>query len=172
MKLPFGPMALALLTGCATSGTELQAECEALHGKFPDVYRCTYDAVAARNPRILKDARAKLYLLRGEQLAQQVESGKLSSLDAKVAWQQLFVELKAANDQEVMAAIGAMSQAMTAGAAAARAATPPTQPMVVTAPAAPPLAVIAPTPPLLQTPVQVNCTSRIEGNRVISTCRQ
>ena len=153
MKLLFGPLALTLLAGCATTGTEMQAECEALHSKFPDVYRCTHDAVAARNPRILKDARAKLYLLRGEQLAQQVDSGKLSSLDARVAWQQLFVELKSANDQEVMAAVNTMSQAMMAGAAAAKAAAPPPQPMVVQ-----------------PAPTSVNCTSSTIGSTVFTNC--
>lgn len=173
MKLLLGPLALALLAGCATSGTEMQAECEALHSKFPDIYHCTYSAVAARNPRILKDARAKLYLLRGEQLAQQVDDGKLSSLDAKVAWQQLYVELKSANDQEVMAAISSLSQVMAASAAAMRAATPPPQSMIYaapTTPSAPPT--IAPISMFPKPPTQINCTSRIEGDRVVSTCRQ
>jgi hypothetical protein len=66
------PCLLALLVGCATSGTEMQAECEARYAKFPDIFNCTHDAVMARNPGIMRDARAKLYLLRGEQLAGQV----------------------------------------------------------------------------------------------------
>jgi hypothetical protein len=64
-----GACLLALLAGCAASGTEMQAECEARYAKFPDIFNCTHDAVMARNPAIMRDARVKLYLLRGEQLA-------------------------------------------------------------------------------------------------------
>ncbi len=91
---------IAVLTGCAT-GTAMQAECESKHSKFTDIYRCTYDSIAARNPSILQDARAKLYLLRGEQLAQEVEKGKISDIDAKVAWQRSFVEMKTGKKQDM-----------------------------------------------------------------------
>lgn len=112
------------LAACATSGTEMQAECEAKHRDFPDIFQCTYENVAARNPAILQDARAKLYLLRGEQLALEVVEKKISNLDAKVAWQRLHVELKAAKDQEVVAAINAVSKNLEASRAAS---VPPTQ---------------------------------------------
>jgi hypothetical protein len=85
--------ACVLIAGCAT-GTAMQGECETQHTSFPEIYRCTYDSIAKRSPNILQDGRAKLYLLRGEQLAQEVADGRMNSLDAKVLWQQLYVELK------------------------------------------------------------------------------
>ena len=109
-----------VVAGCATSGTAMQAECESRHTKFPDIYRCTYDSVVKRNPAILQDARGKLYLLRGEQLAQDVDDGKMTSVDAKFAWQRLFVELKAAKDHEVLAAMDSVSRSLSASRVAPR----------------------------------------------------
>lgn len=108
-------IALAVsLAGCATTGTEMQAECEVKYREFPDIFQCTYDAVASRNPRILQDSRAKLYLLRGEQLALAVVKQQMTSLDAKVEWQKLYVELKAAKEQEISTAMLAVSQSLAA----------------------------------------------------------
>lgn len=90
----------------------MQAECEVKATEFPDIFQCTYENVVARNPQILQDARAKLYLLRGEQLAVEVLEKKRSSLSAKVAWQSLFVELKAAKDQEMAAAFESISRSL------------------------------------------------------------
>jgi hypothetical protein len=94
-----------LLSACATTGTEMKAECEAIYTKFPDIYRCTYDAVAKRNPAILNDPRGKLYLLKGEQLSEQVKSGKISDIDAKVTWQEQLVKLRSENDNAVIEAL-------------------------------------------------------------------
>jgi hypothetical protein len=126
----------------------MQVECEARFDKFPDIYRCTHDAVVARNPAILQDARAKLYLLRGEQLAQEVDAGQRSNIDAKVEWQRLYVELKTAKDQEIMSALAAM----------------PRSPALV--PAAAPTA--SPTPTVVNS--QVNCTSNLLGGTVYTNC--
>lgn len=141
-----------VLTGCATSGTQMQAGCEARFRQFQEIYWCTHDAVVARNPGILSDPRAKLYLLKGEQLAQQVDSGKISSLDAKVEWQGLYVQLKSAKDQEIMA--------MTALTLRSIEASRPVSPPVATVPSA-----------ALRAPQQVNCTSTV-GARTISTSCQ
>lgn len=130
-----------LLAGCAT-GTMMQAECESKHSQFPDIYRCTYDSIAQRSPHILQDGRAKLYLLRGEQLAQEVTEGRMSSLDAKVLWQQLFVQMKSAKDAESLAATDAVSRYLMATRAARPA---PSQ--------------------------TVNCSSTKIGNTVDTTCR-
>jgi hypothetical protein len=127
----------------------MQAECEARYKEFPDIFQCTYDAVTSRNPAIMQDARAKLYLLRGEQLALEVVEHRKSSLDAKVAWQQLYVELKSARDQELIASINATSRSLEASRSA-----------------------MAPTP-LPQTQVQsrgVNCTSTKLGATVYTSC--
>ena len=134
-------LACAVLVGCAT-GTAMQAECESQHTKFPDIYRCTRDSIAARSPNILQDGRAKLYLLRGEQLAQEVNEGRMSSLDAKVLWQQLYVELKSAKDSESLAEMDTVSRYLAASRAART----------------------------IQTP-NVNCTSTQYGNTAYTNCR-
>ena len=92
----------------------MQAECEVKFKEFPDIFQCTYDNVVARNPRILEDARAKLYLLRGEQLAVEVLEKTRSSLSAKVAWQSLYVELKGAKDREMATAFESISRNLEA----------------------------------------------------------
>lgn len=138
------PFIACFLASCATSGTEMQAECEAKFREFPEIFQCTYDAVASRNPGILKDARAKLYLLKGEQLTREVTEKKISSLDAKVAWQRLYVELKTAKEQEVAESLSSLSRSLES--ARSRAASP------------------APT-------MSVNCTSTRLGSSVQTTCQ-
>lgn len=133
--------ACSVIIGCAT-GTAMQAECESQHTKFPAIYQCTRDSIATKSPNILQDGRAKLYLLRGEQLAQEVNEGRMSSLDAKVLWQQLYVELKSAKDNDSLAAMDSVSRYL----AASRTARP------------------------LQTP-NVNCTSTQYGNTAYTNCR-
>lgn len=133
-------MACVLIAGCAT-GTAMQGECEAQHTNFPDIYRCTYDSISKRSPNILQDGRAKLYLLRGEQLAQEVTDGRMNSLNAKVLWQQLYVELKSAKDTESLAAMDSVSRHL----AASRTAQPPQA-------------------------TSVNCTSTKYGNTVDTNC--
>ena len=151
MRSTFITASLAALAGCATSGTAMQAECEAKHRGFAELFQCTYEAVALRNPSILQDARAKLYLLRGEQLSLQVLERKISSLDAKVAWQQLFVELKGARDQEIVAIMNATARSLEASRAAAVQAQPIPQ-------------LIGPKP-------TINCTSTKLGSNVYTTCQ-
>ena len=138
------------LAACATSGTEMQAECEAKYRDFPDIFQCTYENVVARNPGILQDARAKLYLLRGEQLALEVVEKRMSNLDAKVAWQRLYVELKGAKEQELIASINAVSRNLEA----VRAANPP---VPVQAQATVPSSII-------------NCTSTKLGSTIYTSC--
>ncbi len=148
---PFAKISCCLLlASCAATGTQMQAECEAKHRDFPAIFQCTYDAVVQRNPRILEDSRAKLYLLRGEQLAVAVLQQGMSSLDARVEWQRLYVELRAAKEQEVAASLTATSQALQA----ARIAAPLPSPQIT--PAAPRRA--------------VNCSSMMLGTTVYTTC--
>lgn len=106
-------IACGVIAGCAT-GTAMQAECESQYTKFPDIYQCTRESVATRSPYILEDGRAKLYLLRGEQLAQEVIDGRMSSLDAKVLWQKLWVELKGAKDRESLERMDSVSRYLAA----------------------------------------------------------
>ena len=143
-------MASLFLVACAGPGTVIQAECEALHADFSPMYWCIRNAVATRNPEIMAHARAKLYLLRGEQLAREVDEKRIASLDAKVLWQELFVSLKAANDQEAMAAAAAMARGLDVARAAYQ---PPSSPLV------PVLANPAP----MRGPTTMNCTSIATG---------
>ena len=106
-----------LLSACAITGTQMQAECESKHQNFSEMYWCTKEAVSTRNPTILTDARAKLYLLRGEQLAQEVDDRKISSLDAKVIWQNLFIELRSGKMQEISASLDSLSKSLEAARA-------------------------------------------------------
>ena len=140
---------LAALAGCAGPGTEIQAQCETLHADFSPMYGCTRTTIAARSPGVMANARAKLDHLRGEQLAREVDERRLASLDAKVLWQELFVSLKTANDQEAAAA----AESMTRRLEAIRAAYP-----VVTLPTMAP-------------PRTVTCTSFGSGPTVETICR-
>ena len=120
------------------------------------MYWCIRNAVATRNPEIMANARAKLYLLRGEQLAREVDARRIASLDAKVLWQELFVTLKAANDQEMNAAAESMSRRLDA----IRAAYQPPAPQVP--------AVYVP-PPTVRATAPINCTSTVNGFRTVET---
>ena len=90
----------ASVTGCATSGTQIQADCETISSDLVAIVRCTKDTLAKKNPAKLQDAKAKLYLLRGEQLAADVAAGRMSNIDARVAWQKIYVDLWDATPQE------------------------------------------------------------------------
>ena len=137
------------LLGCAT-GTRMQAECETKFHEFPEMFQCTYDAIVANSPGILQDARAKLYMLRGEQLAVAVVRHQMSSLDAKVEWQKEYLNMKAGKEQEEMAAVMAISAGMQAG----QAAQPATAPLGV--------------PRTANT--MINCTSSKIGSNVYTNC--
>jgi hypothetical protein len=134
----------------------IQAECEALHADFSPMYWCTRQAIAARSPGVMSNERAKLYLLRGEQLAREVDEKRINSLDAKVLWQELFVSLKAANDQEAMAAAAAMAKGLEAARLAYQ---PPPVPQ------GPALVNPAPT----RGPTAVTCTSTRDGFGTVQT---
>ncbi len=146
------------LAACAGPGSVIQAECEALHTEFSPMYWCTRQTIAARSPGVMSNDRAKLYLLRGEQLAREVDEKRISSLDAKVLWQELFVSLKAANDQEANAAAASMARGLEAARAAYQ---PPLQPQT-------PVLYV---PPAVGSPVRVNCTSTAVGGVVQTVCK-
>jgi hypothetical protein len=57
------------------------------------VVECTRGRLVEQYPQKLQDQKVKLYLLRGEQLAEDVRAGRASDVDAKVAWQRMYVEL-------------------------------------------------------------------------------
>lgn len=85
--------AMVLASGCATTGTQAQAECEKAHQLIGEIVACTKQTLAEKNPAKLRDAKAKLYLLRGDQLADDVAAGRMGNSEARVAWQRLYLEL-------------------------------------------------------------------------------
>lgn len=93
----FTTMALA---GCAATGTQIQADCERSFSAIGDIVQCTRSTLVEKNPAKLQDAKAKLYLLRGEQLAADVAADRMNNLDARVAWQKLYVELWTPSPEE------------------------------------------------------------------------
>jgi hypothetical protein len=85
-------VAALFMAGCANIGTK-QAACEQQYEKFSEIVSCTKVAVA-ENRKWKNDASAKYYVLRGEQLVEDMNSGKITELSARTEWQKLFVELK------------------------------------------------------------------------------
>lgn len=99
MKKAFVILTVLLLTGCASSTLySLKADqrrCEAKSDKFVEIFECTKQQMQAQtnnNPDEMSES-ARLYLLKGEQLNEQVAENKISDLDAKFEWQKLYVEL-------------------------------------------------------------------------------
>ena len=103
---------ITILAGCA-SGTAMKAECEARYSDFPDIVRCTKALIAERRPGLMEDERAKLYVWRGEQLAKAVTEGRISNLDAKVAWQQMLIQGQAENDARMLQILATMPKQTT-----------------------------------------------------------
>jgi hypothetical protein len=81
----------AILAGCATTGTELQAACQKQFDYFPSMYDCTHSAIAAKRPQVFENQYANLYMLKGAKLAQDVKSGEISSQAASIQWQKDFI---------------------------------------------------------------------------------
>jgi len=92
-----------ILVSCATV-EKRQVACEEQYSKFLDIYSCTKQSIGT-DTRLNKDAGVKLYLLKGEQLVEQLNNGKISEIDAKTEWQKLFVELKQHEDGEQAARV-------------------------------------------------------------------
>ena len=80
------------ISGCANVA-KMQGECEQTYTKFFDIYTCTKSKLAS-DVRMKKNPKVKLYILKGERLVQEIEQGTITEIDAKVAWQKLYVDLK------------------------------------------------------------------------------
>lgn len=99
-KLIFVLLVTGYVSGCASVGS-YQADCEKQYSAFPDVVSCLKNSLAKDwRPGTTKDARIRLYLLKADQLSQKVQKGELSDLDARVALQELYVNLKRDADAE------------------------------------------------------------------------
>jgi len=59
------------------------------------------DSKIAQDGRLSRHPGVKLYMLKANQLSQQVQAGSISELDAKVELQALFVQLDNQNQAEV-----------------------------------------------------------------------
>ena len=108
-------LAVIAFGGCATSSA-MKSECESLYDKFPDIVECTRRLIAERRPGLMDDERAKLYMWRGAQLADAVRDGRISDLDAKVSWQQMLVDMRAANDAAIFGILAAQPKIQAAPA--------------------------------------------------------
>jgi hypothetical protein len=81
----------ASLAGCA-AGKSYQRECEEQTTTFPAMVQCLKTALDAdRRPY---SEETKLYLMKAEQLSQKVQRQEMSDADARVALQELRVQLK------------------------------------------------------------------------------
>ena len=87
------------LAGCA-SVNSLQSSCESTTKAFSDMVSCL-DGKIAQDGRLSRHPGVKLYMLKANQLSQQVQAGNISELDAKVELQALFVQLDTQNQAEV-----------------------------------------------------------------------
>ncbi len=158
-------LALALvLPGCATTGTQMQAECEAQHVKFPDIYRCTYDNIAKRNPSILQNEHAKLYMLRGARLAEMVEGKDLDDSYAKIRWQQDYIDMKNDLNNESANNYRALGNAMQGLAGGLNNASEIYRQRALMYSAPVNLPPPAPSYPAYTPPVHTHCTSYMRGS--------
>lgn len=89
-----------LLTGCANVG-RMQAECESITKTFPDMSACLKERLSNSNISNRQDT--KLYLLKADQLSEQVNKGAISDLDARIELQKLFMQLSQAQYQAAAA---------------------------------------------------------------------
>jgi hypothetical protein len=92
------PIAMSLIiciaAGCATVGT-YQEGCEKQHSDFSEMVLCLKAAIAGdRRPAMSSDAGVKLYVLKAEQLGQQVQRGELTDQEARLTLQELYVRLR------------------------------------------------------------------------------
>ena len=90
-----------LVCGCAGL-SNYQAACEAKTSTFPEFAEC-YKADVSADRRAGSDARVKFLLLKTDQLAEQVKSGRISDLDARVEFQQHYVRIRESAKAEAAA---------------------------------------------------------------------
>jgi len=93
------------MTGCVTV-SEVQGSCEQQHQAFSDVVRCV-DYSFRDDPRAAGNQNYKLYIMQGYQLANMVSNGQISDYDARVQWQQHYLEFKRVADAQSAAAFSA-----------------------------------------------------------------
>lgn len=103
MKLLLLAMSIAGLVGCTTVGS-IQADCQKSTSTFGAMAQCIEIGIS-QQPRLAANPSVELYRLKARQLAQRVDTGQLSDLDARVELQQLFVSLKRQEDDEPMPAV-------------------------------------------------------------------
>ena len=98
MKFFLIPILFVTITSCSTAYKEpvvlmdqAYLNCESLHNEFIDVFDCIQSDESTKN---LKTDEVDLLLLKGEQLKEQINQGKLTSIDAKFEWKKLIFDIK------------------------------------------------------------------------------
>ena len=98
MKFFLIPILFVTITSCSTAYKEpvvlmdqAYLNCESLHNEFSDVFDCIKSHESTKN---LKTDEVDLLLLKGEQLKEQINQGKLTSIDAKFEWKKLIFDIK------------------------------------------------------------------------------
>lgn len=93
MRLKIIPAIIGLAIGGCAGLQDYQASCEKRFPAFPDFAAC-YKAEVMADRRAQSDSRVKLLLLKTDQIVERVRAGQTSDLDAKVEFQQTFVNLR------------------------------------------------------------------------------
>ena len=98
MKFFFMFVLFTFLVSCSTAYKEpvilmdqAYLNCESMHSEFNDVFECIQADELTKN---LKTDEVDLLLLKGEQLKEKIDQGKLSSADAKFEWKKLIYDIK------------------------------------------------------------------------------
>ena len=98
MKFFFMFILFTFLVSCSTAYKEpvilmdqAYLNCESMHSEFNDVFDCIQADELTKN---LKTDEVDLLLLKGEQLKEKIDQGKLSSADAKFEWKKLVFDIK------------------------------------------------------------------------------
>jgi hypothetical protein len=126
MKTLFITMAgfVVFLTGCQTVG-QVQSNCEATTTSFPAMAICLKTSIA-QDGRLSGSQVVKFYLLKADQLSEQVAKGNISDVDARVELQQLYVQLKGKENADQAAALSSLAAQQAAATAAQNANRPKT----------------------------------------------
>lgn len=146
-------LAPLLLAACAITGTKIQTECEEKYSEFVDILNCTHNRILAEAPSRLDPPQAKLYMLIGQQLAELVKAGQMSSIDAKVEWAKAYLEMQRVYDADAQQRAAAAANMIKAQSAAT------VQPLYQPVQPARPLTTSCTTKNVLGA-LQTNCTSQ------------
>jgi hypothetical protein len=85
-----------LISSCSTGYKEpveniesTQDICEQTHSQFVEIYECLKSDLS-----LVKNDEIELYLLKGEQLKEKLDLGKMTEADARYEWKKLLYDIK------------------------------------------------------------------------------